>query len=114
MARTRSAQAEHAEPNYLGIVIVLGILTAAEIGVTFLQIPRFLTGAMLVILALSKAFLVALYFMHLRFEKKALTLIALTPLVLCALLMFALLPDSNPDENLQVRSESSTAAPLPS
>jgi hypothetical protein len=34
-----------------------------------------------------------MYFMHLRFEKRTLALIALSPVALCVLLTFALLPD---------------------
>jgi cytochrome c oxidase subunit IV len=44
-------------------------------------------------LALSKASLVAMYYMHLKFERTTLGLIAVTPLLLCVLLVFALLPD---------------------
>ena len=92
---------DHKEPNYFGIIVVLAILTAAEIGVVLTHLPRFIVGVMLVTLALWKAGMVALYFMHLKFEKKTLALIAVTPLILCALLMFSLLPDSDPKRNLQ-------------
>jgi len=37
--------------------------------------------------------LVAMYFMHLRFETRALGLVAITPLVIATLLIFVLLPD---------------------
>src|SRR5207244_4692869 len=50
-------------------------------------------GLMLVVLAATKAALVALFFMHLAVEKRTLAYIALTPAVLCVLLVFALLPD---------------------
>jgi cytochrome c oxidase subunit 4 len=103
--------AQHSEPNYFGIIVVLAILTAAEVGVVLLGLPRFLVGVILVVLALWKAGLVALYFMHLKFEKKTLALIAVTPLILCALLMFSLLPDSNPEKNLQVAPDAGTTAP---
>jgi hypothetical protein len=36
---------------------------------------------------------VALFYMHLSLEKRTLTWIALTPAILCVLLIFALLPD---------------------
>jgi len=48
---------------------------------------------MLVVLAATKAALVALFFMHLAVEKRTLAYIALTPAILCVLLVFALLPD---------------------
>lgn len=104
------SQTDHKEPNYLGVIIVLALLTAVEIAVVFLPIPRLIVGICLVILALWKAGLVALYFMHLRFEKSTLAIIAVTPLFLCALLMFALLPDSNPERNLQAPTTTSAPA----
>ena len=64
--------------------------------------------AMLVALALAKATLVAMYFMHLRFEQRVLAVIALTPLVLVAFLTLMLRPDitsrlwADKDEHQQV------------
>jgi cytochrome c oxidase subunit 4 len=85
--------AAHKEPNYMVVFFTLTILTGVEIGVVFLPISKLIIGFGLVILALAKAALVALYFMHLKYEKFALGVIALTPLILCTLLIFALLPD---------------------
>jgi cytochrome c oxidase subunit 4 len=99
MAETK-AHDTHPEPNYFGIIIVLAVLTAAEIGATFMPVPKFLIGMSLVILAFWKAAMVALYFMHLKFETKTLGLIAATPIILCVFLMLMLLPDSNPEKNL--------------
>jgi len=84
---------DHKEPNYMGVFYTLAVLTALEIGVIYLPIPRLAIGLLLVSLALVKAMLVAMYFMHLKFEKRTLGIIALTPLILCTLLIFALLPD---------------------
>lgn len=84
---------DHREPNYMGVFYALSILTALEIGVIYMPIGRLAIGILLVGLALSKAILVAMYFMHLKFEKRTLGIIALTPLILCTLLIFALLPD---------------------
>jgi len=44
-------------------------------------------------LALVKATMVAMYFMHLKFETRTLGLVAITPLVIATLLVFVLLPD---------------------
>jgi len=54
-------------PNYLGVFITLVLLTAIEIGVTYLPVPRI---PILIPLALLKAGLVALFFMHLKFDRK--------------------------------------------
>lgn len=85
--------ARHEKPNYIGVFWWLLTLTIIEVAVIFLPLQRLLIGFLLVGLALSKASLVAMYFMHLRFERRTLGLIALTPLVLCLLLVFGLLPD---------------------
>jgi caa(3)-type oxidase subunit IV len=83
----------HKQPNYIGVFWWLLALTILEVGVIFLPLAKFLIGVLLVGFALSKAALVALYYMHLKFERRTLGLIAITPLVLCVLLVFALLPD---------------------
>lgn len=83
----------HTQPNYIAIFWWLLALTIIEVGVIFMPLARVLIAILLVGLALSKASLVAMYFMHLRFERATLGLIAVTPLLLCVLLVFALLPD---------------------
>lgn len=93
---TTQAAHEHPEPNYMGIFAALAILTVAEIGVVFTPLAKLVIGGMLVILAFSKALLVAGYFMHLKFERRTLGIIAATPILLCVFLMFMLLPDSDP------------------
>jgi len=85
--------AEHHEPNYMAVFFALFVLTIAEVGVVFMPLSKLVIGMALVLMALGKAALVALYFMHLRYEKFALGVIALTPLILCTLLIFSLLPD---------------------
>jgi cytochrome c oxidase subunit 4 len=88
------SHAEHKGPSYMAIFWYLAVLTVIEIAVIFLPIGKLAIGILLVALACAKAALVALYFMHLRFETKTLGYIALTPVVIGALLVFVLLPDS--------------------
>jgi cytochrome c oxidase subunit 4 len=87
------AESHDKAPSYMAIFWYLAILTVIEIGVIFLPIAKLMIGILLVSLAVAKAALVALYFMHLRFETRTLGLIALTPLVIGTLLVFVLLPD---------------------
>jgi caa(3)-type oxidase subunit IV len=86
----------HSHHNYIKIFIILSVLTAVEIGITFLGLPRKLLVSLLVGLAVWKAALVALHFMHLKLEKKTLTVIAIVPFVLCVFLSLMLLPDIFP------------------
>lgn len=100
----------HKEPNYIGVFWWLLALTIIEIGVIYMPLARLVIGILLVGLALSKASLVAMYFMHLKFERRTLALIALTPLLICVLLVFALLPDlsATPHRSVVTSQESTT------
>ena len=86
-------QQAHAEPNYIGVFIWLAVLTAVEVVAVYMPLTRLALAAILVILAFTKAALVALYFMHLKFERRTMLLVALTPIILCVFLMFMLIPD---------------------
>src|SRR5213594_2330274 len=86
-------QLAHEQRRYLQVFAWLTILTAVELAVIYMPIPHLAIGFMLVLLAATKAALVALFYMHLAVERRTLTYIALTPAVLCVLLVFALLPD---------------------
>jgi caa(3)-type oxidase subunit IV len=86
-------QLKQEERRYLQVFAWLAVLTVIEIAVIYLPLPHLAIGLMLVVLAATKASLVALYYMHLAVEKRTLTYIALTPALLCILLVFALLPD---------------------
>ena len=93
MATHSAGELAHEERRYLQIFLILGVLTAVEIGVIYLPIARLVIGTSLVILAATKAALVALYYMHLSNEKTMLTWIALTPAILCVFLLLMLTPD---------------------
>src|SRR5258705_8936546 len=64
-----SAPVKHSHPNYIGIFIGLAVLTALELTVAFLPWHKRTLILLLIGLAVWKALLVALYFMHLRFER---------------------------------------------
>jgi cytochrome c oxidase subunit 4 len=87
------AETGHKHPNYMAIFWYLAILTVVEIAVIYMPFGKFTIGVLLCALALTKAALVAMYFMHLRFETTTLGWIAVTPLAIATLLVFVLLPD---------------------
>jgi len=82
---------EHKAPNYIAIWAMLAILTVVEVAIVYFRLPRQLTVVSLVFLALWKALLVALNFMHLRFEPKRLLYIVLAPLPLAVILVVAVM-----------------------
>ncbi len=69
----------HPQPRqYVSIAIVLAVLTAAEVGLFYLEagvdaIGQSLTVPALLILSAIKFYLVVAMFMHLRFEKRLLS-----------------------------------------
>ena len=86
----------HAEPNYIGVFWWLLALTVIEIAVIYMPLTKLVIAILLVSLAISKAALVGLYFMHLKFERLTLGVIALSPFILCVFLILMLLPDIFP------------------
>ncbi len=82
----------HSKSNTIAIFWWLLALTILEVGVIYLNIHRIGIIILLVGFALAKAALVAMYFMHLRFERLTMGLIALTPLIICAFLLLMLVP----------------------
>jgi cytochrome c oxidase subunit 4 len=86
--------AAHKAPNYMMIFYWLAALTVVEVGIAYLpESMRVLMIASLIGLAIAKASLVAMYFMHLKFEKMTLSLIALTPPFLLILFVVITYPD---------------------
>ena len=83
----------HRHPNYMAIFWWLLALTIIEVGIIFAPVAKMVIVILLISLALSKASLVAMYFMHLRFERRTLGMIAVIPVFLAALLVFILIPD---------------------
>ena len=93
MADTVAHNEAHAEPNYLAVFGWLFVLTVVEVGIIYLPIPQLMIAAGLVLLASVKAALVAIYFMHLKFEKVVIWWIAVIPAILCVFLIFMLIPE---------------------
>ncbi|PYP17468.1 MAG: oxidase [Gemmatimonadetes bacterium] len=93
MTATSSQPSEtHKRPNYLLIWLYLFILTVAEVSLAFeLPLSRNLKLLLLLFLAIWKALLVALYFMHLKFERWRLRVIFIIPIPLAIILVSAVI-----------------------
>ena len=91
------SETAHPEPNYMGVFWWLLALTIIEVAVIYLPIAKLAIAIMLITLAVTKAALVALYFMHLKFERRTLALVAVSPFVLCVLLILMMTPDIYPN-----------------
>jgi cytochrome c oxidase subunit 4 len=87
------AQIAHEKRRYIQVFVWLTVLTGMELGVIYMPLSKIAIGGLLILLAGTKAALVAAFYMHLANETRTLTWIAMTPAILCVLLVFALLPD---------------------
>ena len=86
----------HSTSAYIKIFWILLVLTIVEVAIVYMGLPKMLLAGLLVFFAVWKAALVAMHFMHLKFEKKTLAMIAIVPFVLCVFLILMLLPDIYP------------------
>ncbi len=87
---------DHKAPNYVAVWAGLAVLTMVELGVVYLGLPRRVMILSLVFLAIWKALLVALYFMHLKFEPRRLLYVVLAPLPLAVILVVGIIHGFRP------------------
>ncbi len=86
--------AEKKQPPYYLIWLVLFVLTVLEVFVAFMgALPRNVLIVVLVGLAIWKAVLVAMYYMHLRWERARLIILAAVPIPLAFILVLAVLTE---------------------
>ena len=81
------------DKTYFLVWGALFVITLAEVGYAFLSLPKFWLAIGLIIMAIWKALLVALYYMHLRFEPARLWILAASPLPLAVILVVAVLTE---------------------
>lgn len=81
------------QPNYMLVFGALAVLTAIEVGIAFLGFDRTVTIVVLIALAIWKALLVAMYYMHLRFEPLRLVVMVMAPFPLAVLLVMVVLQE---------------------
>ena len=90
-----SANEHHGSRIYLIVWFWLLALTGVEVFLAYEHLPLQTMLGLLMSLSVVKAALIIAYFMHLRFEKRSLTLTLMPPLVICIiLLMLFFFPDS--------------------
>lgn len=75
------------KPNYLAVFAALAALTVVEVVVASTSIGNAVLVPLLLAMALAKASLVALYYMHLKFEGPIIRVIAAVPLLLVLIVM---------------------------
>ncbi len=85
---TLPEQAKANKPNYLAIFVILVVLTAIEVTVTYLPVPRI---PVLVPLAIAKAALVVMWYMHLKFDRRVFSVIFLIGVLMGVSLIVAMI-----------------------
>ena len=91
-----TAEVAHKQPNYKAVFWSLFFLTIFEITTANLPLAKPIIVLSLVSLAIVKASLVALFYMHLKFEKYVIYFIVLFPLFLAIILTVLVLCDKAP------------------
>ena len=77
------ASHEHPSPvKYVGIAVLLAVITALEVGLYYINMPEGLLVAFLMVLAVLKFSLVAAFFMHLKFDSPMLRRLFITGIIL--------------------------------
>lgn len=68
--------------GYVGVALILGIMTGAEVTLTYLHLPGGVFMTLLLILMALKFWTVVSFFMHLRFDNRIFTWLFYTGLIL--------------------------------
>ena len=93
------AVAEHAHApidsrEYIRIAVVLAVVTAIEVGASFLTtlgVPQFIEILVLMILGFIKGALVVMFFMHLKFDSRWFSALFLSGTAIAVVMMILLL-----------------------
>ena len=89
------AEQEHSHPPYILIWVVLLVLTLAEVAMSLYMtnVSKVVLAVGLILMAVWKAVLVAMYYMHLRYEPARLWILAISPLPLAVILVLAVITE---------------------
>ena len=78
----------HVRPlTYVGVFLILGVVTAIEVAISTTGLARPALVTILLSLATIKALLVAMFYMHLRYDTKWYSLSMLFPLAMAIVLV---------------------------
>ncbi len=76
--------------TYVKVAILLTIITALEVGIIYIRRLTPILIPLLIVMATAKFALVALFFMHLRYDPRPLKFLFLGPLIVAILIALAL------------------------
>ena len=76
--------------QYFRIAMVLSVITAIEVGIFYLEFLGYWMIPILVVLSTGKFALVAMYYMHLRYEHRLFSYLFVTGVILATVVISAL------------------------
>jgi cytochrome c oxidase subunit 4 len=76
---------------YIVVALVLGVMTAMEISVFYVQGLQSVLVPILIVLAMAKFALVAMFYMHLHYDHRVFSVLFVFPLLLAVLVVLSLL-----------------------
>jgi cytochrome c oxidase subunit 4 len=83
---------EHASVRtYISVAVILTLVTALEVGFIYIRALTPIVVPLLLVMAAAKFSLVVMFFMHLRYDSRSLTMVFLGPLIIATLLAIALM-----------------------
>ena len=85
---------EHAHPGakeYLAIAVILTVITAVEVAVYYVPSLKPVLVPTLLVLSALKFSLVAMFYMHLKFDHRLFSWLFVTPMVVIAAIIMALI-----------------------
>ena len=89
---TAAAGHEHASVwTYVKVALILTGVTALEVGVIYIRFLTPIIVPLLLVMAIAKFMLVAMFFMHLRYDSRALSVVFVGPLVIATVLGVAII-----------------------
>jgi len=77
--------------TYIRVALVLTVITAFEVGVIYIRLLTPIVGPLLLAMSAAKFALVAMYFMHLRYDSRPLASLFVGPLLVAVGLAVALM-----------------------
>jgi cytochrome c oxidase subunit IV len=89
-----SPPSEHPHPSvgtYVTIAIILTVVTGLEFGAIYIRALTPILVPLLLVMSAGKFVLVALFFMHLRYDKPLLTTLFAAPLLIAVIIVVAMM-----------------------
>jgi len=77
--------------TYLKVAAILTVITALEVGVIYIRRLAPVIVPLLLVMAMAKFALVALFFMHLRYDRRVLAVVFVGPILMALLVSLALM-----------------------